>query len=390
MTKDKRAHPQDDELLLYIDGELESAAAESTRSHLDACWTCRMRASNIQATILEYARERGRSLIPGPPSNWRDLGSDFQRIHDSVRSPSLLRRITLGVFVRRGRVALIAVTATGLAAVGWFTFSRESKSDISAMIGPVPAAPAIDPPAPTLPVAPSPVHTSHVPQKTSTVHEEVAVVAELHRLRADLGEPIELERSTDNRLVLTAAGLGHDREQEIKQVLRKFPNLDLEFSEARSVASTGADKTMTQSARRPIAFERALVQYAGGRESFQNLANNVLDASDQIAMYAHALQRIDRRFAGTKLGMDSADRDVLAQVQEDYRNGARKAAQSLRNLIEPLFELLNIDSEPASNADLVEVAVELDRLTNAAFAGAQSNLADRDLYSELRGCLRRV
>jgi hypothetical protein len=45
MNKDPIVHLNDAELLLYLNGELDSAAAESTRRHLDSCWTCRMQAS---------------------------------------------------------------------------------------------------------------------------------------------------------------------------------------------------------------------------------------------------------------------------------------------------------------------------------------------------------
>lgn len=378
MNRDQIVHLSDEELLFYLDGELASTAAESTRHHLDSCWTCRMRASSIQTAILEYARERERSVMLEPPSPWKDLSGDFQRVHDELRTPSLLQRIRTGALFRNGRVAIFAV-ATAMAAVGWFTLAHEPEPRKSAPeVVITPALPA------ALPSMPAPVHSPHIKDKPVGVHEELAVVAELHRLKADLGEPIDLDRADDGRLVLNASGLGAERAKVVSKELAKFRELGIHFSEARAVAGTPAAASPVETTRRPIAFEQELLRYTGGRESLQQLANDVLDASDRIAMYAHALAKLDHRFAASRSLMDAEDLALLAQIREDYQAGARRAAKSLRSLMEPIFATLGMESIKVSRGDLIETALDLDRLLNAAFAGAQSGLDDRQLYSELR------
>lgn len=108
-------HPQESELLLYLDGELGDGGSESVRRHLDSCWSCRMRAAGLQNAILEFTRERERTPIPEPPSPWRDLSGDFRRIQQSGR-PSFLRRLRTG--------AVFCVAATAVAAVTWLSLSR--------------------------------------------------------------------------------------------------------------------------------------------------------------------------------------------------------------------------------------------------------------------------
>lgn len=386
MNKDERAHPNDEELLLYLDGELECGPSDWTRGHLDSCWTCRMRASSIQATILEFAKERERSGVPEPPAAWRDLSGDFNRIHALARPPSLLKRITTGVLFRNGRVAIFAAVTAAAAAVGWFALPRESAVARSSISLPDASAPSIEPSAP----APVPLPAPKMQFTPASIHDELAVIAELHGLRADLGEPVDLERTKDDHLILKASGLEPRRAVEIRKVMAKFPDLQFQLSEAHQQIASSAN-ARSESARRPVAFEQELTRYAGGREPLQNLANDVLDASDKIAMYAHALDKIDLRFRTRQLAFEPQDYDMLNKIRSDYQSGARQALQSLRTLMDPLFRELDIEPRSATpQSNPLETALETDRLTNAAFAGAQSDLSDKNIYQNLRASIARL
>jgi hypothetical protein len=393
MNNDHLSHPYDEELLLYLDGELDNTSSESTRRHLNSCWTCRMRASNIQTAILEYTRERERLGVPEPPSPWKDLDGEFQRIQDSVQAPSLLKRIGMGSFFKGGRVAMFVAATTALAAMSWFVWPKGTeKSSVEApKIQPVapevshPTSGVVEPPS-TRPLKAEP-HTILPEPHKATVHEELAIASELHRLKADLGEPIELAR-VDNELVLNVSGLGRDRTGEIRKAVARFADLRLQFSEPTTNGRVQPDSESRTSARRPIAFEQELTTYAGGRQYLEQLANSILDASDRIAMYAHALDKLDHRFAGSVL--NGEDEALFNQIRQDHRTGSRQALQSLRNLMDPIFGALGIEAKPAPEVDLVGAAVQTDRLLNAAFAGAQSDLDDHELYSELRGWIARL
>jgi hypothetical protein len=392
MNKDQIVHLINDELLLYLDGELDSAAAESTRRHLDSCWSCRMQAARIQSAILEYARERERSAIVEPPSPWKDLSGDFSRVHDSVPSASLLQRIRTGAFFRNGRVAILAVVATAMAAIAWFTLAHAPeprKSAVETVRGTA-SEPAIIPSGPPADLPSAPLHAPRTQGKPVGVHEELAVVGELHRLKADLGEPIELERTEDDRLILNASGLDTEQAQGIRHALARFPELTIHFSEPKAIDGARAVGSSVPMTRRPVAFEPELLQYTRGRESMQQLANETLDASDQVTMYAHALARLDHRFGASESAMDTEDLVLLAQIRTDYRTSARRAAKLLQTLMEPIFVTLGIESADVPREDLLETALELDRLLNAAFAGAQSDLDDKQLYSALRARMTQI
>ena len=57
-----QSHPSDQELLLAVDGELSAPDAARVQSHLAACWPCRVRKQEIEASIGEFVRAHQRSL----------------------------------------------------------------------------------------------------------------------------------------------------------------------------------------------------------------------------------------------------------------------------------------------------------------------------------------
>ena len=64
----KPLHPPDDQLLLWLDGELRSAEKAELSAHLESCWTCRARVQALESTILDFVRARNQALDPALPS----------------------------------------------------------------------------------------------------------------------------------------------------------------------------------------------------------------------------------------------------------------------------------------------------------------------------------
>ncbi len=304
MSKNQGQHPPESELLLYLDGELDHGPAESVRRHLDSCWSCRMHAASLQNAILEFARVRERSTIPEPPMPWRDIRGDFRRIDESLR-PSLMQRIKTGTIFRGGRVAMFSCLATAVAAVTWYSLPRHTNPVQGNAVGPPGGRSGPAQPPGVQPGRREIAHLRHaeLPKEPdlvrsnpgSIIHEELAILVQLHALKADLGEPIDLGHA-DDRLTLTASGLGPERVQEIKEALGQFPDVTLRFIGPKAIASAGLNGLPTSAKRRAIAFELELVQYSGGRQSLQKLIESLLDASDQVTVYAHALANLHKRF----------------------------------------------------------------------------------------------
>jgi len=64
----KDSHLSDQELLLAADGELPPARAQQVASHLTKCWTCRVRKSELEASIGDFVRTYRGDLDPLLPS----------------------------------------------------------------------------------------------------------------------------------------------------------------------------------------------------------------------------------------------------------------------------------------------------------------------------------
>jgi anti-sigma factor RsiW len=60
-------HLSDQDLLLAADGELPSRRAAQVHVHLAACWNCRARTAEIEASIVDFARAHRQTLDPQLP-----------------------------------------------------------------------------------------------------------------------------------------------------------------------------------------------------------------------------------------------------------------------------------------------------------------------------------
>src|SRR5579864_2315673 len=89
-------HPEEEQLLRYLDGELPAEAAGEIRSHLKACWQCRAAMEELQDVVSQCVHYRKNVLqrhLPTPPAPWVDIYHQFDEIDASVE-PVLFNRIS--------------------------------------------------------------------------------------------------------------------------------------------------------------------------------------------------------------------------------------------------------------------------------------------------------
>ncbi|MBZ5583127.1 MAG: zf-HC2 domain-containing protein, partial [Acidobacteriia bacterium] len=60
-------HPEDGQLLRYLDGELPGRKARQVRRHLEACWQCRAALEELQDAVSECVRYRRDVLAAHAP-----------------------------------------------------------------------------------------------------------------------------------------------------------------------------------------------------------------------------------------------------------------------------------------------------------------------------------
>src|SRR5438445_1546276 len=89
-------HPEEGQLLRYLDGELPRRQLRQVREHLEACWRCRAELGEMQAAVADCVRYRKNVLVkclPAPPEPWKNLSREFDRIDTALASGSLLARL---------------------------------------------------------------------------------------------------------------------------------------------------------------------------------------------------------------------------------------------------------------------------------------------------------
>jgi hypothetical protein len=109
---ERHSHLSDEELLLAVDGELSAHDAGRAASHLAACWACRARKQEIEASIGEFIRTHRENL------DWRIPSADGPRalLKAQLAQLAVPRRLHWRLW---WAVPAIAAAALGLAAVAY-------------------------------------------------------------------------------------------------------------------------------------------------------------------------------------------------------------------------------------------------------------------------------
>src|SRR5580704_12021210 len=121
------AHVADEDLLLFLDGEMKPWKAAKVRRHLKSCWTCRVQRQKIEETIGSYVQAlEAAERKAEPPKGWREFETRLDRFNRDLVA-------VRGEEVHAGfrlpwRMAVSGLAISGsLAAVGWFALLRKSE-----------------------------------------------------------------------------------------------------------------------------------------------------------------------------------------------------------------------------------------------------------------------
>jgi hypothetical protein len=89
-------HPEDEDLLMLLDGELEAKESNTVRTHLDSCWSCRTRCERLQAGIsafIDYNESVLTPMVKSTPESWGNFGSRLQNaVEESAQNISWFRQ----------------------------------------------------------------------------------------------------------------------------------------------------------------------------------------------------------------------------------------------------------------------------------------------------------
>jgi hypothetical protein len=124
-------HPREDDLLLYIDGELPARRHARIGAHLKACWACRAKVEKVESTISAFMdyRSRASARLGGITSDGafrlrlRTLARQQGSKQSMRKSVAGAWRLAVGANVRVPVMAAAGVLAVALLVLGWKYFA---------------------------------------------------------------------------------------------------------------------------------------------------------------------------------------------------------------------------------------------------------------------------
>jgi hypothetical protein len=284
-------------------------------------------------------------------------------------------------------LALLLIAGAGLAVVAVRHWT--AKPNPEAPPPPAHRTPATPAPEPLKPEPPKPeplrAHLgtpATLPVPAAQESPEIAAVAALHRIGADLGEPVRISAEEPQGVTVFCGDLDSAREFEIRAALAAVPEIAFRM-EPPSPARSAPGALSFAPQRNPLAtrLETAL----GGAAAFQAAANSVVDEDEQSMAAAHALHNLDLRFPPAReAALSAPDRAVVKAIRADIEESFRSHARKLLALLAPVRRALAAQGEPAGSG-IFESAKRMDRAVLILFGGAASPATPGQLAAELEG-----
>jgi anti-sigma factor RsiW len=388
-----RTHPEESDLLRYCDGELRARAAGRMARHLEACWDCRTRLDDLKAAIAEYVRYRRDVLepaLPRPPEPWKNLRAEFARLQQAQDSGGAWRR-----FFERRAVWLLAGALT--AGTGILFYTAREMGQAGRAIAPRAAAIPAPPAAPG--VMPKPAAAEPRPS-VSGPEDELRVIAALHHIGADLGDPIEVVRTRD-RVVVTCIGLGPERMREVRAALAGLPRVAVELSPKPNVSAAGSPLEVVGAPH--TAMRTDLARQFDSPADYDRFVDGLLKSSEAIMARAHALRRLATRFpAIVELPMSADAKALLADMRGQHQTALAREVSALQRSVQPYLTAAGAPAPPAAVANpagedwqtrtmrVFAEAAEVDRMLGAVFAGSQGGATGEASPAALAAALAKL
>lgn len=295
--------------------------------------------------------------------------------------------------------ATLQLTVADLRAVaGTFRFRGHENVEMTE-IEAVPARPTpVEAAASAPPPSPSPKPLAAPPMEVvepATPAEELKVLAALHRLGADLGEPVEVSRS-GGRVIVSGVGVGRDLGEKIENELTGLPRVEVRLSDPSRGPLPPAERALRdvspppEIARLQAEMEREL----GGRAAYEDFVDEVLQLSDALMSRMHALRRLSERFQPeAESQLSDRDRRLLSDLRRDHAVALAGLATTLEERARPILVSLGAavpvstlgpadGSWQGATADLLREARRAEALLAAMLGGAVTETAVEDLPGE--------
>ena len=313
-------------------------------------------------------------------STWRNR---LPERHDEVRKSAESYLVTTSTPAGVLREASLALRVGDLHAVSaTLRYRSDENLDVSEVTGE--AEPAEAP----RPAAPTPEGEPPSARRASPVAgpaEELRVIAALHDIGADLGDPIDVKRD-DEGIVVAGIGLNDSRQEQIRTALAGIPGVRIAFEQeaGRRFTNPGPLRARTALANASNPLIEQLRAEAGSLNA--DSGDALIDAADRAVQRAHALAALARRFQPwVEASLDATNRATLRRIAGGHLNVLSSAARELSVLLKasPPAAITTPDWQDASE-NILKTAIEADQELNSSNSDVVGRLA------RLRAALSRL
>jgi hypothetical protein len=239
----------------------------------------------------------------------------------------------------------------------------------------------------------NPVKTpSSISPSPATIGDELHVLASLHRVGADLGDPIEVSRAGGDVLV-AGVGIAPQRQQEIHDALGAQKHVVVRFSEPAQARLEPEQEAPPENATSANIqqLQARMAEQIGGRVYFSQLAAQVLDLSEPMMARAYALRRLAERIPSeVEAELSAQDRQLLRSLQQEHTEALRRQIVEIDRLLRPALESVigvaraSPDGITSSSAEeLFQSARRVEKLLAVMFGAAAAESPGDQVPSQL-------
>ena len=206
------------------------------------------------------------------------------------------------------------------------------------------------------------------------MNQELQVVEALHRVGADLGDPVEISRE-GRQVLVSGTGIPPNRQAQLHAVLDPLPNVVVRFADPAFPASNPpvqSEPAQTRNAAGPEnrQLQARIDERLGGRPQFERFSGQLLDWTDSAMARAYALRRLAQEFpAGAERQMSAADRRLLRGLGREHLAAFAREAARMETTLTPILTALGaapLKADPKAEAHTATWQAAADPLLTAA------------------------
>ena len=190
------------------------------------------------------------------------------------------------------------------------------------------------------------------PEGSASISDELRVLAALHEIGADLGDPVEVKFSSGH-VEVSGVGVSPERQRQIRGLLDSMPHVEVAFSNPGAAPeppqAAAPEPAPVFSAAPPLSqkLQAGLERQLGGRAELERFTSRVLDWNEAAMARAYALRALAERFpAGSEAAMTPDDRRVLRQMVREHVAALEVHVHGIESVLSPVLVALGAAAPP--------------------------------------------